>query len=188
MAMVDDALALVPAPQRSELLAELEGLADQARAFVDFTRAPNTVRAYAADWGDFLSFCSARGLQPLPASPEIVTLYITALAATCRAVTVQRRLAAISQTHQDAGHATPTEDRLVSKTMAGVRRTLGTALRTKTATRTKLLRQLVLDLPDTAEGTRDCASSGFRRRVSPLGAGRTRPLGHLLSTAMAPAC
>ena len=53
------------------------------------------------------------------------------------------------------GHLTPTEDRLVRKTMAGIRRTLGTAPRTKTATRTKFLRQLVLDLPHTAEGMRE---------------------------------
>src|SRR5437899_944125 len=53
---------LVPAPDRAELLAELEDLADQARAFVGATRAPNTVRAYAADWRDFLSFCEPRSL------------------------------------------------------------------------------------------------------------------------------
>jgi integrase len=39
--------------------------------------------------------------------------------------------------------------------MAGIRRTLGTAPRTKTAIRTKFLRQLVLDLPHTTEGMRD---------------------------------
>jgi site-specific recombinase XerD len=169
VALVDDALALVPVRDQTALLAELEAIAEQTRAFVDATRAPNTVRAYASDWRDFLSFCDARGLQPLPASPEAVALYITHLAGSRRAVTVQRRLAAISQTHQDAGHATPTEDRLVRKTMAGIRRTLGTAPRTKTATTTKFLRQLVLDLPDTTEGTRDRAlllvgfAGAFRR-------------------------
>jgi hypothetical protein len=51
---------------------ELEAIADQTRGFVDATRAPNTVRAYASDWRDFLNFCDARGLQALPASPEAV--------------------------------------------------------------------------------------------------------------------
>src|SRR6266852_6136294 len=123
MAPADDVLALVAIRDQASLLAELEAIADQTRAFVDATRAPNTVRAYAADWRDFLSFCEPRGLQALPASPEAVALYITHLAGSRRAVTVQRRLAAISQAHQDAGQPTPTEDRLVCKTMAGIRRT-----------------------------------------------------------------
>ena len=153
--IADVVLRLDPTPDRSEFVAPLEAIAEQTRAFVDATRAPNTVRAYAADCRDFLSFCDARGLQALPASSEVVALYITHLAGSRRAVTIQRRVAAISQQHQDAGHPTPTEDRLVRKTMAGIRRTLGTAPRTKTATRTKLRRQLVLDLPDTPEGLRD---------------------------------
>lgn len=62
MAPVDDALALLPTPARAELLAELEAIADQTRAFVDATRAPNSVRAYAADWRDFLNYSDARGL------------------------------------------------------------------------------------------------------------------------------
>jgi hypothetical protein len=53
-----DTLALVPAPEQTALLAELEAIADQTRAFVDATRAPNTVRTYASDWRDFLKLAS----------------------------------------------------------------------------------------------------------------------------------
>ena len=77
--------ALVPAPDQTALLAELEAIANRTRAFVDATRAPDTVRAYASDWRDFLGFCSARGVQALPASPEVVALYITHLAGSRRA-------------------------------------------------------------------------------------------------------
>jgi hypothetical protein len=49
VAVVNDSLALVAAPERAGLLAVLEAIAEQARAFVDATRAPNTVRACAAD-------------------------------------------------------------------------------------------------------------------------------------------
>jgi len=127
------------------------------------------VRAYGWDWRDFLNFCDARGLQALPASPEVVALYITHRANSRRAITVQRRLAAISQTHQDAGHPTPADDRLVRKTMAGIRRTQGTAPRTKTAARTKFLRHLGARHADTTEGLRDRAllpvgfAGAFRR-------------------------
>ena len=186
MTAVDDAetidfalaggLALPPASaganpdvDRGELLAILEDLADQTRAYVAATRALSTRRAYAADWRDFQPWCEAHHVQSLPAAPESVALYITQLASKRRVATVQRRLAAISHYHQDAGHPTPTEDRLVRKTMSGIRRTHGVAPRRKAPTRTTLLRELVRDLPDTPEGARDRAlllvgfAGAFRR-------------------------
>src|SRR6266851_4072175 len=168
--LVDDtSLALPSAAERAQLLAELEEIADRARGYVAATRTRSTLRAYASDWRDFLGFCATRHLPSLPASAEVVALYITHLAGHRRVATVQRRLAAISQVHQDAGHPTPTDDRLVRKTMAGIRRTHGTAPVRKSATRTQLLRQLVLDLPATPEGARDRAlllvgfAGAFRR-------------------------
>src|SRR3989442_1145656 len=169
MALADDMLALVPTPDRSELMAELEAIADQPRAFAAPPPPPTPVPATPPACRDSPNSAAPRGCRPCPPPPEAVALYTPPLAGSRRAVTVQRRLAAISQTHQDAGHATPTEDRLVRKTMAGIRRTLGTAPRTKTATRTKFLRQLVLDVPDTTEGMRDRAlllvgfAGAFRR-------------------------
>jgi site-specific recombinase XerD len=164
-------LALVPAVNAdgAQMLAILEELADQTRTYVDANRAASTRRAYASDWRDFLRWCTAHNLHALPAAPETVALYITQLAEQRRVATVQRRLAAISQYHQDAGHATPTEDRLVRKTMSGIRRTHGVAPRRKAPTRTNLLRELVRDVPDTAEGARDRAlllagfAGAFRR-------------------------
>jgi len=158
-----------PAADHAELLAVLAELADQARAYVAATRAKSTLRAYAADWRDFLAWCTSHHVEALPSAPETVALYITHLAGKRRVATVQRRLAAISQYHQDAGHATPIEDRLVRKTMSGIRRTHGVAPRRKSPTRTHLLRELVRDLPETAEGARDRAlllvgfASAFRR-------------------------
>jgi len=163
------ALALAPALDRGALLAEFEQLADEARAYVGATRSSSTRRAYASDWRHFLGWCGSRHLAALPALPETVALYITQLARDRRVATVQRRLAAISQVHQDASHPTPTEDRLVRKTMSGIRRTHGTAPRRKSATRTTLLREMVHDLPATAEGARDRAlllmgfAGAFRR-------------------------
>jgi integrase len=199
MTVVDDAEALVsmpgmgalalpapsatqPAAGHAELLTVLEEVADQTRAYVAATRAKSTLSAYvaatrakstlsayAADWRDFLAWCTSHHVEALPSAPETVALYITQLAGKRRVATVQRRLAAISQYHQDAGRKTPTEDRLVRKTMSGIRRTQGVAPRRKSPTRTNLLRELVRDLPETAEGARDRAlllvgfAGAFRR-------------------------
>jgi site-specific recombinase XerD len=157
------------AAEHAELLAILEELADHTRAYVAATRAKSTRRAYAADWRDFSAWCAAHHVQELPAAAETVALYITQLASQRRVATVQRRLAAISQAHKDAGHTTPTEDWLVRKTMSGIRRTHGVAPRRKSPTRTNLLCELVRDLPSTPEGDRDRAlllvgfAGAFRR-------------------------
>jgi len=38
------------------------------------TRSANTLRAYEADWRDFLGWCALAGRSPLPADPDTVTL------------------------------------------------------------------------------------------------------------------
>src|SRR5690349_13372814 len=86
-----------------EPLAQLSAVADQARDYVAAAKAPNTLRAYRADWADFAGWCAQHRLEALPAVPETVALYLTALAGQKKAATLQRRLSAISQAHQAAG-------------------------------------------------------------------------------------
>jgi site-specific recombinase XerD len=92
--------------------------ADAARGFIEQAKAPNTQRAYRADWRDFMTWCDVRGLAPLPATPETVTLYLADLAGRCRVATLTRRLSAVSQTHQMAGHESPTSAAAVRTVMA----------------------------------------------------------------------
>ena len=78
---------------------------------------------------------SSTPYAPLPASPETVALYLTALAATHRPATMTRRLTAITKAHQIAGEPSPAtmQQPAVSETLKGIRRTLGTAQTTKAA-------------------------------------------------------
>jgi len=111
-------------------------------------------------------------VSPLPATPQTISLYISALADLgAKPSTIQRRLSAISQAHQLAGHTpSPTSDWLVRTTMQGIRRTLGTAPTQKTPVVTAKLRRLLATCPDdTLAGLRDRAlliagfAGGFRR-------------------------
>src|SRR5262249_25132260 len=52
----------------------------------------NTRRAYATDWNHFRNWCQKRSRGPLPASPETVSAYLTALARTHSIATIRRRL------------------------------------------------------------------------------------------------
>jgi len=78
--------------------AELGELEAQARSFARDSRAASTWRAYDSDFADFRSWCGQRQpvLDPLPALPATVALYITALAERRKPSTIRRRIASIS--------------------------------------------------------------------------------------------
>jgi site-specific recombinase XerD len=152
--------------------ATLVPLEEAVRRYAEASKAPNTLRAYRSDLRDFEEWCGHLEVAALPVAPSTLSAYISALAdAGARASTIQRRLSAISQAHQLAGHVpSPTTDVLVRTTMAGIRRTLGTAPSQKTAVVTAELRRLLATAPpDTLAGRRDRAllllgfAGGLRR-------------------------
>src|SRR5260370_41682354 len=95
----------------------LAAAADTARGFIEHAKAPNTLRAYRAEWRDFMTWCDVHGLVALPATPETVTLYLADLAGRCKVTTLTRRLSAISQAHQMAGHESSTSAAAVRTVM-----------------------------------------------------------------------
>ena len=144
----DDAAAAVE-------LAELE---EQARTFAHDSRAASTWRAYESDFADFRAWCAERvaPVEPLPATPATVVLYITAVAAQgLKPSTIRRRLASISVAHQVAGFQTPTTDARVRAVWSGIRRHHGTAPRKVRAARTKVITAMVAPLGDGLADDRD---------------------------------
>ena len=63
-----------PAPRRANHLMNPEVL--EAFEFAAQADAPNTQRAYLADWKHFLAWCKNRNRCPLPASPDDLALYL----------------------------------------------------------------------------------------------------------------
>jgi integrase len=131
----------------------------QARTYAALAKSPRTLKAYRSDWADFEAFCQRSGQGSLPASPEVVALYLTYLVdeQKRKTSTLARRLAAISQVHQTAGFHTPTGESVVRSVLAGIRRVHGTEAAAKTALSPDLLRKIVASLPDTLRGRRDRA-------------------------------
>src|SRR5947209_5760766 len=144
--MTDELAATSP----DTVLARWHELEEAVRQYARASKAPNTVRAYRSDLGDFTMWCTDHHLTPIPATAETVALYITAMAgAGARPSTIQRRLSAISQAHQLSGHEpSPTQAPIVRTTMAGIRRTLGMAPAQKTAVVTAELRTLLAVTPE----------------------------------------
>jgi len=149
----------------------LAALAEETRAFLVAAKAPSTRRAYAADWDHFDAWCRRHALASLPATPETVAFYITDLAASHKPATLRRRLTVISRAHQAASHSSPAsmQEALVSETLKGIRRTVGTAQGGKRPLLTEQVRGMIRALPKNLQGVRDRAllligfAGGFRR-------------------------
>src|ERR1035438_9529643 len=172
-----------PVPDVLPGSAELARLLAQAEASFRAARAGSTLRAYAHDWKQCRLGAERRRLDPLPASPECVILYATDLTKNegRRLNTLQRRLAAISQMHQQTGFESPTRAWAVKQFLSGLRRELGVAPTRKRPVLTDDLKQILAEVPDTPLGKRDRAllllgfAGAFRR--SELGGARCRGSG-----------
>jgi site-specific recombinase XerD len=149
----------------------LEDLARRARAFMESAKAENSRRAYRSDWRQFEEWCRSHGLICLPAAPETVALYLTALAADHKPASLQRMLTSITKAHQAAGFPTPAsmQNAVVSETLKGIRRTLGAAQPGKEPLLTADILNMLDALDDGLLGCRDRAlllvgfAGGFRR-------------------------
>jgi len=95
--------------------------------YVLAAQSASTTRSYEQDVRHF----RANGGK-LPASPEMVADYISRFAGKnggLAIATLQHRLVAIHRAHIDRGHISPVSDKLVKRTMQGIRRTIGVAQR-----------------------------------------------------------
>jgi len=105
-----------PTARRAEDLEQLAAVLERGAS------SRNTVRAYAADWKHFETWCAERELASLPATPDTLRHYLADHTDTHRAVTLERRLTAIRRFHVEAALETPTADKMVRQVLAGIRR------------------------------------------------------------------
>ena len=117
---------------------------DRAKALVENAFSKNTKRAYKASWVVFERWCVKRNLLPLPATPQIVALYVSEMASgevegaskkgsleeqpkkKRRPSTISGHLASIHHHHTLAGLDSPTDAPEVNLMMESARRTYGT--------------------------------------------------------------
>jgi site-specific recombinase XerD len=143
---------------------------EAARGFIAQQVAPATLRAYRTDARLFAEWCAERGVLALPASPESVATYLSAIATEgSKFSTVRRRAAAIKFAHETGDCESPTSARLVRSTLAGIRRTIGVAQVKKSPATANRLVEMIRLCPTTLPGMRDRAmlllgfAGAFRR-------------------------
>ncbi|MDR3516555.1 MAG: tyrosine-type recombinase/integrase [Azospirillaceae bacterium] len=104
----------------------LSDLAQQARAYAQGAKADNTNRAYAADWRHFTGWCIRNGVALLPPDPQVIGLYITALASAPRrptsVATLERRLSGLVWNYRSRGQFLDRGDPHIKEVLAGIRR------------------------------------------------------------------
>ena len=112
-------------------------LSEKSRRRLENAKAANTIKAYDADWRDFVDWCQHHEAAALPAEPETIVNYLSDLAdadAAIKANTVARRVTSISESHIAAGYdreRNPAKAGIVRAAVAAIRREKGTFQRGK---------------------------------------------------------
>ncbi|WP_082496453.1 site-specific integrase [Aminobacter sp. DSM 101952] len=122
--------ALQPAETKfaGQMPAHLGDLTERARGYVEAASSANTRRAYAADWKHFSDWARRQGFSLMPPDPQVVGLYITALASGSASggdkksvSTIERRLSSLGWNYAQRGLSLERKHRAVATVMAGIR-------------------------------------------------------------------
>lgn len=124
--------------------AQADVLEHAALSYARNAKSANTQRLYRTCWGAFETWCTGRGVSAMPATPEVLALYISHLANTGRKVaSIDVALSAVSQAHEAMGYPSPRKTATVRTVWQGIRRSLGCAQVQKNALSISELRRLI---------------------------------------------
>tara|TARA_B100000579_G_scaffold426157_1_gene432967 strand:- start:422 stop:1336 length:915 start_codon:yes stop_codon:yes gene_type:complete len=115
----------------NDLVADIKNLEIETLKNLKSSKANNTLRAYKADFKDFVLFCQKNGLSAMPSDPKILTLYLTHLSKSSKYSTLKRRLASISVVHRLNGHYLDTKHPVITENLLGIKRVKGTYQKAK---------------------------------------------------------
>jgi integrase len=127
----------------------------RAQAQARSAGAPNTLRAYKADWQHFAAWCAAHGFVPIPAVPATVGAYLAAIAGTHAPSTIRRRLAALGKMHRFNDLPWNPAHRDIQGPLQGLLRQHGRPPQKAAPLTLALLRQLLATCDKSARGRRD---------------------------------
>lgn len=147
---------------------------EAARRYAAAWKADSTRRAYESDWTIFLAWCDSRSIEPVPAAPAAVALFLASEAdAGIKPSTIGRRLAAIGYIHRTKGYDPPQSvagSQAIRDVLAGIRRTHGVRKVRKRAVGANMLGEMLAAIEgDDPRAVRDRAllaigmAGAFRR-------------------------
>ncbi|QWD32257.1 tyrosine-type recombinase/integrase [Polynucleobacter paneuropaeus] len=163
-----------PVKRRLELVGNVDQGTEKANPLLDLNRAnqllqetiikiegayaPSTIRAYRADFRDFIHFCHERNGNALPTEPHLVVQYICKLTASGRSsASIRRALCGLSAIHKLNRFDDPTKDPDVTLEMRRMHRKLGRSSSQAGSINADTLDKLLLATDDSIRGIRDRA-------------------------------
>ena len=163
-----------PAKRRLALVGNADQGTSKANPHSDFNRAakllqatilkiegayaPSTIRAYRADFKDFIHFCHDRNANALPAQPNLIVQYICNLTGGGRSsASIRRALCGLSSIHKLNRFDDPTKDPDVALEMRRMHRKLGRSSSQAGSINAYTLDKLLLATDDSIRGIRDRA-------------------------------
>jgi site-specific recombinase XerD len=163
-----------PVKRRLELVEITNHSADKENQFSDFNQAvkllqetivkiegayaPATIRAYRADFNDFILFCHDRNANALPAEPHLIVEYISKLTGSGRSsASIRRALCGLSAIHKLNRFEDPSNDPDVSLEMRRMHRKLGRSSSQAGSINSDTLEKMLLATDDSIRGIRDRA-------------------------------
>ena len=153
----------------------LDRLVDTARDYARAAASDNTLKAYAKDWAHFARWCRMKGAETLPPSPEMIGLYLAALASgagpspALSVSTIDRRLSGLAWNYAQRGFALDRKNRHIATVLAGIKRKHARPPVQKEAILADDILAMVATLPFDLRGLRDRAilllgyAGGLRR-------------------------
>ena len=163
-----------PAKRRLQLVGAIKRSTKAATSSLDFHQAtrilqetiskiegayaPATIRAYRADFNDFIHFCHDRNANALPSHPNLVVQYICKLTSSGRSsASIRRALCGLSTVHKLNRFDDPTKDPDVALEMRRMHRKLGRSCSQAGSINAAILEKMVSATDDTIRGIRDRA-------------------------------
>lgn len=120
--------------------------------------APSTLRAYRADFEEFISYCESIGDDALPASGQAVVSFIQHLVARQqKSASIRRAIAGIASIHQLSSLPDPTKEVEVKLAIRRMYRQLGREQHQAMAITAPLLKKLLAATDNDLRGARDRA-------------------------------
>lgn len=137
-------------------LARATKLLEQTIAKIEGAYAPSTIRAYRADFMDFIHFCSEQ--NALPAQPNSIVKYICKLTESGRSsASIRRALCGLSAIHKLNRLDDPTKDPDVTLEMRRMHRKLGRSSSQAMSINADTLEKMLSATDNSIRGIRDRA-------------------------------
>ena len=119
---------LVTIDPASGEIALADGLIIAAKAFMEEARSERTRQAYGRAWRSFEAWCAGNGRIALPAAPDTIAAWLTAMATgidhrkPMARSSINQALSAVLLAHRTAGHSFDRKHPLIAETWRGISR------------------------------------------------------------------